>query len=37
MEINEIIQLIQAVSENSLTSFELEQGNTKISIKKKEK
>ena len=35
MEINEIIQLIQAVSENSLTSFELEQGNTKISIKKK--
>ena len=35
MEIKEIIELIQAVSENSLTSFELEQGNTKISIKKK--
>ena len=35
MEIKEIIQLIEAVSENSLTSFELEQGNTKISIKKK--
>ena len=35
MEIKDIIQLIEAVSENSLTSFELEQGNTKISIKKK--
>ena len=35
MEIKEIIELIRAVSENSLTSFELEQGNTKISIKKK--
>lgn len=35
MEIKEIIQLIEAVSENSLTSFELEQGSTKISIKKK--
>lgn len=35
MEIKEIIQLIEAVSENALTSFELEQGNTKISIKKK--
>ena len=35
MEIKEIIELIKAVSENSLTSFELEQGNTKISIKKK--
>ena len=35
MEIKKIIQLIEAVSENSLTSFELEQGNTKISIKKK--
>ena len=35
MEIKEIIQLIEAVSENSLTSFELEQGNTRISIKKK--
>ena len=35
MEIKEIIQLIEAVSENALTNFELEQGNTKISIKKK--
>ena len=35
MEINEIIQLIQAVSKNPLTSFELEQGTTKFSIKKK--
>ena len=35
MEIKEIIQLIEAVSENALTSFELEQGNTKISIKKR--
>ena len=35
MAIKEIIELIKAVSENSLTSFELEQGNTKISIKKK--
>ncbi len=35
MEIKEIIELIRAVSENSLTSFELEQGDTKISIEKK--
>ena len=35
MEIKEIIELIKAVSENSLTRFELEKGNTKISIKKK--
>lgn len=34
MEIKEIIELIKAVSENSLTSFELEQGNTKISDRK---
>ena len=33
MNIDEIIQLIQAVSENKLTSFELEQGDTKISLK----
>lgn len=35
MEIKEIIELIRAVSENSLTSFELEQGDMKISMEKK--
>ena len=30
MSIEEIIQLIQAVSENKLTSFELEEGNMKL-------
>ena len=33
MSIEEIIQLIQAVSENKLTSFELEEGNMKLSLK----
>lgn len=33
MKIEEIIQLIQAVSENKLTSFELEEGNMKLSLK----
>lgn len=33
MSIDEIIQLIQAVSENKLTSFELEEGNMKLSLK----
>lgn len=33
MNIDEIIQLIQAVSENELTSFELEEGNMKLSLK----
>ena len=33
MNIDEIIQLIQAVSENKLTSFELEEGNMKLSLK----
>ena len=35
MNIDEIIQLIQAVSENKLTSFELEEGNMKLSLKSK--
>lgn len=34
MDVNEILKLIQAVSENSLTSFKLEEGNMKLSIKK---
>ena len=33
MNIDEIIQLIQAVAENKLTSFELEEGNMKLSLK----
>ena len=35
MEVKDIIKLMQAVSENGLTSFELEEGDTKLSIKKK--
>lgn len=34
MEINDIIKLMQAVSENGLTSFKIEEGNLKLSIKK---
>ena len=34
MEINEIMKLIQAVSDYGLSSFELEEGNIKISLKK---
>lgn len=34
MEINEIMKLIQAVSDYGLTSFELEEGNVKISLKR---
>lgn len=34
MDINEIMKLIQAVSESELTSFELEEGNVKISLKR---
>ena len=34
MEINEIIQLMEAVSKNGLTSFKMEEGNLKLSIKK---
>ena len=37
MEINEIIELMKAVSENALTSFELEQGDTKITMKREKK
>lgn len=33
MNIDEIIQLMQAVSDNKLTSFELEEGNMKLSMK----
>ena len=35
MEVKDILKLMQAVSENGLTSFELEEGETKLSIKKK--
>lgn len=35
MTINEIVTLIQAVSENGLTSFEYEEGNQKLILKKK--
>ena len=34
MEINDIIRLMQAVSENGLTSFKIEEGNLKLSIRK---
>ena len=34
MEINDIIRLMQAVTENGLTSFTLEEGNIKLSIKR---
>ncbi|WP_367568776.1 acetyl-CoA carboxylase biotin carboxyl carrier protein [Lacrimispora sp.] len=34
MEINDIIRLMQAVSENGLTRFTLEEGNLKLSIRK---
>lgn len=34
MEINEIMKLIQAVSDYGLSSFELEEGNIKIALKK---
>ena len=35
MEINDMIRLIEAVSANSLTGFELYQGDRKLSIQKK--
>lgn len=35
MTINEIIKLIQAVSDNGLSSFEYEQGDEKLVLKKK--
>lgn len=35
MDMNEIMRLIQAVSDYGLTSFELEEGNMKISLKRK--
>lgn len=34
MDVNKIIRIMQAVSENGLTSFELEEGDLKISMKK---
>lgn len=37
MTIDEIVTLIQAVSENGLTSFEYEEGNQKLVLKKKKK
>lgn len=36
MEINDIIRLMEAVSENGLTSFKIEEGSLKLSIKKEE-
>lgn len=35
MDMNEIMKLIKAVSDYGLTSFELEEGNMKISLKRK--
>ncbi|MGN0158851.1 MAG: acetyl-CoA carboxylase biotin carboxyl carrier protein [Brotaphodocola sp.] len=35
MNIEEIVTLIEAVSQNGLTSLELEEGNLKLSLKKK--
>lgn len=37
MRIDEIVTLIQAVSDNGLTSFEFEEGNQKLVLKKKKK
>lgn len=37
MTIDEIVKLIQAVSDNGLTSFEYEEGNQKLVLKKKKK
>ncbi|WP_077612886.1 acetyl-CoA carboxylase biotin carboxyl carrier protein [Clostridium sp. Marseille-P2415] len=34
MEINDIIRLMQAVTENGLTGFKMEEGDLKLSIKK---
>jgi acetyl-CoA carboxylase biotin carboxyl carrier protein len=34
MEINDIIRLMEAVTKNDLTSFKLEEGDVKLSIKK---
>ncbi len=34
MEINDVIRLMEAVSQQSLTSFKLEEGDFKLSIKK---
>ncbi len=36
MNIEEIVTLIEAVSKNGLTSLELEEGNLKLSLKKKQ-
>ena len=37
MTIDEIVTLIQAVSDNGLTSFEYEEGDQKLVLKKKKK
>ena len=37
MEIKDMIELMKAVSENALTSFELEQGDLKITMKREKK
>ena len=37
MEIKNIIELMKAVSENGLTCFELEQGDTRITMKREKK
>ena len=37
MEINDILKLIEAVSEHGLTSFVLEENGSKISMKRKRK
>lgn len=37
MEINDIVRLMQAVSDNGLTCFKLEEGNIKLCIKKEKK
>lgn len=37
MEIKDIIELMKAVTDNALTSFELEQGDTKITMKREKK
>ena len=37
MEVKDIIELMRAVSDNGLTAFEIEQGDTKITMKREKK
>ena len=37
MEVKEIIELMKAMSENGMTGFELEEGDWKLTMKKKDR